>query len=100
MNTMFSKWRDGLAKTSKATFGQIATILGAAEITEDIWDDLEALLIQADVGVETTIQVLDRLEDRVDQEGMTRNSEVKAALRQELRRLLIDPPPLELNQKP
>jgi fused signal recognition particle receptor len=100
MNTMFSKWRDGLAKTSKATFGQIATILGATEITEDIWDDLEALLIQADVGVETTIQVLDRLEDRVDQEGMTRNSEVKAALRQELRRLLIDPPPLELNQKP
>lgn len=100
MNTMFSKWRDGLAKTSKATFGQIATILGATEITEDIWDDLEALLIQADVGVETTIQVLDRLEERVDQEGMTRNSEVKAALRQELRRLLIDPPPLELNQKP
>lgn len=97
---MFSKWRDGLAKTSKATFGQIATILGATEITEDIWDDLEALLIQADVGVETTIQVLDRLEERVDQEGMTRNSEVKAALRQELRRLLIDPPPLELNQKP
>lgn len=100
MNTMFSKWRDGLAKSSKAAFGQIATLLGATEISEDIWDDLEALLIQADVGVETTIQVLDRLEERVDREGMTKSYEVKEALRQELRRLLLDPPRMVFDHQP
>jgi fused signal recognition particle receptor len=100
MNTIFSKWKDGLAKTSKAAFGQIATLFGATEITEDIWDDLEALLIQADIGVETTISVLDRLEERVDREGLTKSGEVKEALRQELRSLLIDPPPMVLNHQP
>ncbi len=69
MANIFSKWKDGLAKSSKAAFGQIATMLGATEITPETWDDLEALLIQADLGVDTTDVVLDALEKRVDQEG-------------------------------
>ncbi len=100
MNNIFSKWKEGLAKTSKAAFGQIATILGATQITDDIWDELEALLIQADVGVETTITVLDKVEKRVDSEGMTRTDEVKKALREELRAQLSTPPRVELGQKP
>jgi fused signal recognition particle receptor len=100
MNNIFNKWKDGLSKTSKAAFGQIATLLGATEIDDSIWDDLEALLVQADVGVETTITVLDRLEDRVDAEGMTRASEVRLALRQELRKQLATPPPLDFSHHP
>ena len=72
MANIFAKWKDGLAKSSKAAFGQIATILGATEITPETWDDLEALLIQADLGVDTTDVVLDALEQRVDREGLTR----------------------------
>ena len=49
-------------ETSKAAFGQIAAILGASDITPDTWDDLEALLIQADLGVDTTDAILDALE--------------------------------------
>ena len=48
MADLFAKWRSGLAKTSKTTFGRIATLFGATDITQDTWDDLEALLIQAD----------------------------------------------------
>ncbi len=100
MNTMFAKWKEGLSRTSKAAFGQIATILGATEIKDDIWDELEALLIQADLGVETTIAVLDELETRVDREGMTHSSELRQALRQELLHRLDAPPILDFSAKP
>jgi fused signal recognition particle receptor len=50
MAELFAKWRSGLAKTSKTTFGRLATLFGATEITQETWDELEALLIQADLG--------------------------------------------------
>lgn len=100
MANLFAKWKDGLAKSSKAAFGQIATILGASEIEPETWDDLEALLIQADLGVDTTDAILDALEQRVDREGLTRAKDLKEALRQELRRTLITPPELDFSAKP
>jgi len=100
MANLFEKWKDGLQKSSKAAFGQIATILGASDITPDIWDDLEALLIQADVGVDTTEAVLNRMEERVDTEGLVRAKDLTRALREELRKQLTTPPPLALDQKP
>lgn len=100
MAGIFTKWKEGLAKTSRATFGQIATILGATEITPETWDDLEALLIQADLGVDTTETVLDALEKRVDREGLTRSDQLQAALRSELRALLAEPPALAWASKP
>ena len=100
MSNLLAKWKDGLARSSKAAFGQIATLLGATEISEDLWDDLEALLIQADLGVETTISILDDLEERVDQEGVTKTEELRKILRQELRLRLDSPPPLNIDQKP
>ena len=59
MAEVFGKWRSGLAKTSKTAFGRLATLLGVTEITQETWDDLEALLIQADLGIETTSEILD-----------------------------------------
>ena len=98
--SILDKWKQGLAKSSKAAFGQIATLFGATEITPDIWDDLEALLIQADLGVDTSDVVLDALEKRVDSEGMTKAEQLKEALRQELRGLLLEPPKIEFTETP
>ena len=100
MPNIFTKWKDGLSKSSKAAFGQIATILGASEIEPETWDDLEALLIQADLGVETTDVILDALEQRVDREGLTKANDLKTALRDELRRTLITPPELDFSPQP
>jgi fused signal recognition particle receptor len=100
MPNLLTKWKDGLAKSSKAAFGQIATILGTSEIEPDTWDDLEALLIQADLGVDTTDLILDALEQRVDREGITKSNDLKAALREELRRTLITPPELDFSPPP
>lgn len=100
MSSILEKWKTGLAKSSKAAFGQIATLFGATQITPEIWDDLEALLIQADLGVDTTETVLDSLEQRVDREGLTRMDELKDALRDELRALLLDPPEIVFTVHP
>jgi fused signal recognition particle receptor len=100
MNKLFSRWRDGLSRTSKAAFGQIASILGTSEITAETWDDLEALLLQADLGIETTSSVLDSLKQTARAQGLIRANELSTALRQELRARLITPPALSLNHKP
>jgi len=100
MAAVFNKWKEGLAKSSKAAFGQIATLFGATQITPDTWDDLEALLIQADLGVDTTEGVLDELEQRVDNEGLTRMDQLKSALRDELRSLLMNPPMMSMPEQP
>lgn len=100
MSNLLEKWKQGLAKTSKAAFGQIATLLGATEINEQIWDELEALLIQADLGVETTIEILDKLEERVDREGIIRASDLRSLLRTELLQRLDTPPPINFDAHP
>ena len=93
MTEFFSRWKDGLARSSKAAFGRLAGLLGATEITSDTWDGLEALLFQADVGMETTHSVLEALKAAVKRDGLTRASELQALLKLELRSRLSAPPP-------
>jgi fused signal recognition particle receptor len=88
-----NKWMEGLTKTRKQTFGRIAALFGAADITEDTWDELESLLVQADLGVETTQSVVDALRDRARQEAIFRSSGLQDALREELI-VRLDPAPL------
>ena len=100
MTDLFAKWKTGLAKTSKATFGRIATLVGATEITSESWDDLEASLIQADLGIEIVGDILDTLRRFVRDGGLTRSDELTSALRAELRSRLETPPPLEWKSAP
>ena len=48
MVDLFSKWRSGLSRTSKSAFGRLANLLGATEITQETWDELEALRRKAE----------------------------------------------------
>jgi fused signal recognition particle receptor len=100
MADLFAKWRSGLAKTSKTTFGRLATLFGATEITHETWDELEALLIQADLGLETASDVLDSLQRLVRTRGLIRSEELSDALRAELRTRLDVPPAFNLKNKP
>jgi len=100
MADIFAKWRSGLAKSSKTAFGRLATLFGATEITEDTWDELETLLIQADLGIETVADVLDSLQRLVRTEGLTRSDELSEALRTELRARLETPPALQWTAHP
>jgi len=100
MTDLFAKWRSGLAKSSKATFGKIATIFGATEITDASWDELEALLVQADLGIETATEVLESLRRLVSTRGLTRSEELSEALRTELRSRLDPALTLAWTNKP
>lgn len=100
MTELFAKWRSGLAKTSKTAFGRLASVLGATEISQDVWGDLETLLIQADLGIETTSEILDSLQRLVRTEGLTRSEELFSSLKAELRNRLNPAPDLNWTSKP
>ncbi|MFW5696896.1 MAG: signal recognition particle-docking protein FtsY [Phototrophicaceae bacterium] len=88
-----SIFNKGMTKTRTSFFGRIANMLGSSEIDDDTWDDIEAILIQADLGVTTTAKVIKDLQSR----GLTRNDQVQAALREVLAGLLRFPPPLDVS---
>jgi fused signal recognition particle receptor len=96
---LFKSIRESLTRTRQSVFGQIASVLGAGDITEETWEDLEALLIQADVGVPTTLYLVDRLHDRVRAEGLLTADQLLTALKEELRAILVDAPPFALEEK-
>lgn len=100
MAEFFSRWKTGLARSSKATFGRLAGMLGATEITVATWDELEALLIQADLGLETTESVLQALQQTVKRDGLTRASELQSVLKAELRLRLSTSPAIHFSTKP
>ncbi len=95
---MFRSIRDSLSRTRNTVFGQIANVLGAGDITEETWEDLEALLIQADVGVPTTLEIVEALRARVKRDGLYKADQLLQALKDELRAILNINPTFELEQ--
>src|SRR5512145_2336602 len=72
-------------KTRRGFFGQIANLFATDDpITDELWDDLEALLIQSDVGVETTQYLISRTKDRAVRHGVKRSGEVREMLKAEM----------------
>ncbi|MCY3917740.1 MAG: signal recognition particle-docking protein FtsY [Chloroflexi bacterium] len=91
-----SLFRRGLSKTRQSFFGRISQMLGNTEIDDDTWDDMETLLIQADVGFNTTVKVIDDLQDRARAEGLTKSAQLQDALKESLAALLEFPPALNI----
>jgi lipoprotein-anchoring transpeptidase ErfK/SrfK len=80
--------RDTLARTRNSIFGKVQTLLGQADITPDTWDELEVLLLQADVGAATTEKLLETLKQRANDEAIVKADKLREALKDELRKLL------------
>ena len=100
MPDFFGRWKTGLSRTSKAAFGRLASLFGATEISSQTWEELESLLIQADLGLETTESVLDSLRTTVKLQGLTRTAELQKILETELRLRLDASPELIFLVKP
>jgi fused signal recognition particle receptor len=78
-------------KSRQGFFGQISSLFAVDDpITEELWDDLEALLVQADVGVETTQYLVNRTKDRVNRHGVKRIREARDMLKAEMVRTFQD----------
>lgn len=82
----------GLRRTRDSFFGRIAGVFQRSSIDEELWDDLEDLLIQADVGVQTTEKLLQALKSRAKKDRISEPSKLYSALKEELRALLGDKP--------
>jgi fused signal recognition particle receptor len=87
-----AKIQASLAKTRQGFFGRIGTIFQANEVTDDTWDELEEILIQADLGINTATGLVERLRARVQRERLKRVEDVRDALKDELESLLAHPP--------
>ena len=58
MADILNKWKTSLERTRKVAFGRLANFFGATEISIDTWDELESMLIQADIGIDTTAEMI------------------------------------------
>ena len=97
----FDKLRQGLAKTKNAIVGRIDAIVKAfRKVDEELFEELEELLISADIGVNTTEEILDELRDTVKEKNIKDSEGVKAELLSILRRMIGDHEPLDLSTKP
>ncbi len=89
-------FRESLKRTRQTFFGRIANMLGTTELEDETWDDIEALLIQADLGIEVAVAVVSELRDRVKSEGLTTHQQLQDALSDVLLGFLPEPTPLAL----
>ena len=77
--------RESLERTRQTVFGRIITFLGQADVTASTFDDLEAMLIQADLGADLADDITATLEIRAEKEAIVRADGLRRALAQELR---------------
>lgn len=90
-------FRGGMQKTRQGFFGRIANMLTTNQIDDETWDDIETVLIQADVGVNTATKIIERLRERASREGMRTNEQVQQGLREVLMEFLKFPPTLNIS---
>lgn len=81
----------GLSKTKEGVFSKLARVVaGKSKVDDEILDDLEEVLITSDVGVETTLRIIERIEKRVSRDKYVNTSELKSMLREEIAALLTE----------
>ena len=81
----------GVKRSREGLFGRIAALFNRSKIGDSTWDELEELLISADVGVSTTQKLLERVRKRVKEEKLEQGTHVREALKKEMACLLEVP---------
>ena len=83
----------GLQKTKAGFFDKLTKVIaGKSTVDEEVLDDLENALVSADVGVDTTIKIIDGIEKRVAKDKYVNTSELNRLLKEEIQNVLVDSP--------
>lgn len=83
------KLDSGLSKTKDSIFSKLAkTVVGKSKVDDEVLDDLEEVLITSDVGVETTLKIIERIEERVARDKYVGTDQLNTILREEIASLL------------
>lgn len=81
----------GLEKTKQSVFDKLArAVAGKAKVDDDVLDNLEEVLITSDVGVDTTLKIIERIEERVARDKYVSTSELNSILKDEIAALLTE----------
>jgi fused signal recognition particle receptor len=81
----------GLQKTSESIFSKLSkAVVGKSKVDEEVLDELEEVLISSDLGVETTVKIIQRIEERVARDKYLNASELDLILREEIAHLLAE----------
>ena len=81
----------GLEKSKKSFFNKLSrAIIGKSSVDEAVLDNLEEVLINSDVGIETTLKIIEKIETRVAKDSYVSTSELNKILKDEIARLLTD----------
>ena len=81
----------GLEKTKTSFFSKLSkAVAGKAKVDDDVLDNLEEVLVSSDVGVETTLKIIDRIEERVSRDKYLGTDELNQILREEIAGLLSE----------
>ncbi len=97
----FDKLKQGLTKTKNAIFSQMDTLFKSfVAIDEDMLEELEEILIAADVGAATASEIIEKLRDTIATEGLEEASQAKKALINILKETIGEGEPLNLSTKP
>ncbi|MBQ4353319.1 MAG: signal recognition particle-docking protein FtsY [Clostridia bacterium] len=97
----FDKLKEGIAKTKNAVFGQVNEIVkNFRKVDEELLEELEEVMIMADMGVETTERIIDELRDRIKTDNIKTADEVKVALCDILRGQIGEGEELNLSTSP
>ncbi|KGL55490.1 cell division protein FtsY [Porphyromonas sp. COT-052 OH4946] len=82
---------EGLSKTKENVFAKITrAVAGKSKVDDEVLDELENVLVTSDVGVDTTLKIIKRIEERVARDKYVSTSELTAILRQEIASLLTE----------
>ena len=96
---LFDRLRSGLGKTRGGFTGKITNLLTGRKIDEDLFDELEEALIEADLGISTSMNLMDTLRDRVKSEKIKESERLKEVLVEEIAAILNEgQKPLELEK--
>jgi len=84
------KLDQGLEKTKSSLFGKLSrALLGKSKIDDEFLDELEEILITSDVGVDTTLKIIERIEERASKDKFINSAELHELLKQEITELLV-----------
>ena len=88
MSDLLSKTQESVKRSRDTWFGRIVRLFDRANIEDETWDELEELLIAADVGVATANKLIEKVKGQVKGEKLSQGAQVRAALKEQMVRLL------------
>jgi fused signal recognition particle receptor len=92
---LFKKIRQSLGKTRR----QLAAAVGTGNITEETWEEMEDTLVRSDLGVETTIELVDAVRERAEAEAIINAEDLTPILKSEMRKRLINSAEFAIGQR-